>query len=98
MDLTFSAEERAFERQVRDFIAVNLTAEMKRATALTPSVFSDPDIGMAWQRAAQARLGGAGLAGGIWRTALDPGAALDLRGRKCARRSAQRQRDRREDG
>ena len=24
---------------------------MKRATALTPSVFSDPDIGMAWQRA-----------------------------------------------
>jgi alkylation response protein AidB-like acyl-CoA dehydrogenase len=51
MDLTFSAEERAFERQVRDFIAANLTAEMKRATALTPSVFSDPDIGMAWQRA-----------------------------------------------
>jgi len=24
---------------------------VKRATALTPSVFSDPDIGMAWQRA-----------------------------------------------
>jgi acyl-CoA dehydrogenase len=28
MDLTFSAEERAFERQVRDFIAANLTPEM----------------------------------------------------------------------
>ena len=51
MDLTFSAEERAFEKEVREFIAANLTPEMKRATALTPSVFSDPDIGMAWQRA-----------------------------------------------
>src|SRR5499426_869065 len=51
MDLTFSAEERAFEQEVRDFIAESLTPEMKRATALTPSVFSDPDIGMAWQRA-----------------------------------------------
>jgi len=51
MDLTFNAEERAFEKEVRDFIAANLTPEMKRATALTPSVFSDPDIGMAWQRA-----------------------------------------------
>src|SRR5262245_43929325 len=51
VDLSFSAEERAFEKEVRDFIATNLTPEMKRATALTPSVFSDPDIGMAWQRA-----------------------------------------------
>ena len=51
MDLAFNAEERAFEKEVRDFIAANLTPEMKRATALTPSVFSDPDIGMAWQRA-----------------------------------------------
>jgi alkylation response protein AidB-like acyl-CoA dehydrogenase len=51
MDLTFSAEERAFEQEVRDFIAQNLTPEMRRATALTPSVFSDPEIGMAWQRA-----------------------------------------------
>jgi acyl-CoA dehydrogenase len=51
MDISFSAEERAFEQDVRDFIAENLTPEMKRATRLTPSVFSDPDIGMAWQRA-----------------------------------------------
>ena len=40
MDLTFSTEERAFEQEVRDFIAQTLTPEMKRATALTPSVFS----------------------------------------------------------
>ena len=51
MDLTFSTEERAFEQEVRDFIAQNLSPEIKRATALTPSVFSDPEIGMAWQRA-----------------------------------------------
>ena len=51
MDLSFNAEERAFQDEVRGFIANNLTEEMKRATALTPSVFSDPDIGMAWQRA-----------------------------------------------
>src|SRR5947208_15596658 len=51
MDLSFNAEECAFQDEVRGFIAANLTAEMKRATALTPSVFSDPDIGMAWQRA-----------------------------------------------
>src|SRR6478736_732905 len=50
MDLSFNAEERAFQDEVRGFIARNLTEEMKRATALTPSVFSDPDIGMAWQR------------------------------------------------
>ena len=50
MDLTFSAEERAFEQEVRDFIAANLPAEMKHAQSLTPSVFSDPDIGIAWQK------------------------------------------------
>src|ERR1700759_5004687 len=51
MDLSFNAEELAFEQEVRDFIAANLSLDMKRATALTPSVFSDPDIGMAWQGA-----------------------------------------------
>lgn len=56
MDLSFNAEERSWRRG-GDFIAANLTPEMKRATALTPSVFSDPDIGMAWQRAATGRAG-----------------------------------------
>jgi acyl-CoA dehydrogenase len=50
MDLSFNAEERAFEQEVRDFIAANLPAEMKHAQSLTPSVFSDPDIGIAWQK------------------------------------------------
>src|SRR5215212_6304969 len=55
MDLTFSAEERGFEKEVREFIAENLTPEMKRAQALTPSVFSDPDIGIAWQKSLHKR-------------------------------------------
>src|SRR2546421_495934 len=50
MDISFSAEERGFEKEVREFIDENLTPEMKRAQALTPSVFSDPDIGIAWQK------------------------------------------------
>lgn len=31
MDLSFNAEERAFQDEVRGFIAKNLTEEMKRA-------------------------------------------------------------------
>src|SRR5256885_8086403 len=50
MDIAFSAEERGFEKEVRQFIAENLTPEMKRAQALTASVCSDPDIGIAWQK------------------------------------------------
>ena len=30
MDLTFSTEERAFEKEVRDFMSASLTPEMKR--------------------------------------------------------------------
>src|SRR5436190_9263339 len=51
MDLTFNAEERAFEAEVRTFIAQHLTPEMKRAQALTPSVFSEPDVVVSWQKA-----------------------------------------------
>src|SRR3978361_451458 len=93
MDLSFNTEERAFEQEVRDFIAQNLTPEMKRATALTPSVFSDPDIGMAWQRALHKN--GWGAPGG---SCVHAGAALDFRGRMRPRRRSQRQCDGRQDG
>ncbi|MDB5484733.1 MAG: acyl-CoA dehydrogenase [Tardiphaga sp.] len=55
MDLTFSAEERAFERDVREFIAAHLPTETKRAQSLTPSVFSDPEVIVAWQKALNAK-------------------------------------------
>lgn len=51
MDLSLNANEEAFAAEVRDFISANLTPAMKRAWALTPSASSDPEIGMAWQRA-----------------------------------------------
>lgn len=53
LDLT--AEEKAFEAEVRDFIATHLTPEMRRAQALTPSVFSDPQVVAPWQKALNAR-------------------------------------------
>jgi acyl-CoA dehydrogenase len=55
MDLTFSPEDQAFAQEVRAFIAANLPAEIKRAQALTPSVFSDPPIVTAWQKAMHAK-------------------------------------------
>ena len=72
MDLTFSAEERAFEQEVREFIAANLTPEMKRAhRADAVGVFrSRYRHGLA-ARAAQQGLGRAGLAGRTWRAGLD---------------------------
>lgn len=53
LDLT--AEETAFEAEVRAFIAANLTPEMRRAQALTPSVFSDPQVVAPWQKALNAK-------------------------------------------
>jgi acyl-CoA dehydrogenase len=55
MDLTFNADEQAFAREVRSFIAANLPAEVKRAQSLTPSVFSDPGVITAWQKALHAK-------------------------------------------
>jgi acyl-CoA dehydrogenase len=55
VDLTFSPEDQAFAQEVRAFIAANLPAEIKRAQALTPSVFSDPPIVTAWQKAVHAK-------------------------------------------
>lgn len=55
MNLTFDDTERAFEQEVRSFIAQNMPAEMKRAQSMTPSVFSDPDVAQGWHRALHAR-------------------------------------------
>jgi hypothetical protein len=72
--------------------------EMKRAQALTPSVFSDPEIGIAWQKSLHEK--GWGAPGWHWNVAdrLDGGAALDFRGRVRPRRHACGQRDGRQDG
>ena len=50
MNLDFTPEELAFQQEVRAFFAEKLTPDLRRANALTPSVFSDPDIFRRWQR------------------------------------------------
>ena len=59
MDLTFSAEERDFEKKSATSSPKTSPPEIKRAQALTPSVFSDPDIGIAWQKSLHRRGWGA---------------------------------------
>lgn len=59
MDMTFGDAELAFQQEVRDFIAANLTPDMKRAESLNASVFSEPETGVPWQRALNAKGWGA---------------------------------------
>ncbi|MGY4304514.1 acyl-CoA dehydrogenase [Bradyrhizobium sp. USDA 4369] len=59
MDLNLDADELSFAEEVRDFLAANLTPDMKRAWAMTASASSEPEIGMAWQRALHRRGWGA---------------------------------------
>jgi acyl-CoA dehydrogenase len=49
MDLSFSEEELAFQADVRAFLADNLPAHVREATARTPTVFVEKDIALEWQ-------------------------------------------------
>jgi len=49
MHLEFSDEEKAFRAQVRAFLDEKLPERLRRATSLTPSVFTDPEIYLEWQ-------------------------------------------------
>jgi len=49
MDLDFTPEERAFEHEVRDFLAANLPQHIIEATANNGSVFVEKDIALEWQ-------------------------------------------------
>ncbi|MGA0599661.1 acyl-CoA dehydrogenase family protein [Caulobacter sp. KR2-114] len=50
MNLDLSDDERAFQAQVRAFLAEALTPELKAAAALTTSVFTDRDVSIPWQK------------------------------------------------
>jgi acyl-CoA dehydrogenase len=50
MKLSFGPEELAFRDEVRAFLRDKLSPEMSRATHLTTSVFSEPEIGRVWNR------------------------------------------------
>lgn len=49
MDMNFTAEELQFAREVREFIADNLTADIVEATARNGSVFVEKDLALRWQ-------------------------------------------------
>jgi len=49
MDLKFSAEELQFQREVRQFLAENLTQEIIETTANNASVFVEKDLSLKWQ-------------------------------------------------
>lgn len=49
MDMRFSAEDLAFENEVRAFLDDRLNARLREGAANTPSVFVEPDITREWQ-------------------------------------------------
>ena len=55
MSLSFTPDELRFRDEVRAFIAARLSPELRRASSLNVSFFSDPDIVTPWQRALHER-------------------------------------------
>jgi acyl-CoA dehydrogenase len=55
MNLDLTPADLAFREELRAFIAANLTEEMRRGQALTPTVFPEPEISLPWQRALHAK-------------------------------------------
>ncbi|MFI4975529.1 MAG: acyl-CoA dehydrogenase family protein [Caulobacterales bacterium] len=55
MDLSLTAPERAFQDEVRAFLAQALTPELRVAGRLATSVFMDPKYSLPWQRLLHAR-------------------------------------------
>jgi alkylation response protein AidB-like acyl-CoA dehydrogenase len=49
MDMNFSADDLAFQGEVRAFLSEKLNARLKEGAANTPSVFTEPDITREWQ-------------------------------------------------
>lgn len=50
MDLRTHPEDHVFREEVRDFLAENLTADLRRAGRLMTSVFADFEAAMCWQK------------------------------------------------
>lgn len=50
MDLNLSADQQAFQAQVRIFLEEHLSEALRQGARATPAVFAEPDIGQDWQR------------------------------------------------
>lgn len=48
MDIDLAPDDAVFRDEVREFLRFNLPDRLKVGTALTPSVFVEPDIGLEW--------------------------------------------------
>lgn len=59
MDLSLTSDEIGFRDEVRAFLAAHVTPEKRRAQALTPGVYPEPDLSMPWQKLLHARGWGA---------------------------------------
>lgn len=55
MDIALSSEQAGFRDVVRGFLAEHLSDDLRRAAALTPGVFVEPDIGRRWQAILEAK-------------------------------------------
>ena len=55
MDLTLSPDHIAFRDEVRTFLDIALTPEMRQGATLTSGVFAEPDVYLAWQAALEAK-------------------------------------------
>ncbi|MEI6418728.1 MAG: acyl-CoA dehydrogenase family protein [Sphingomonadales bacterium] len=55
MHMTLSADDLAFQADVRDFLATHLGEHLREGARNTPSVFVEPDIGLEWQRILHAK-------------------------------------------
>ena len=49
MDLEWTAEDLSFRDEVRDFLAAELSADMRAARRRMTSVYSPPELALAWQ-------------------------------------------------
>ena len=49
MNLDFSAEDKAFQEEVRDFLRGNLTEKLAEAGKRATSVFTEPEFSLEWQ-------------------------------------------------
>ena len=50
MDMAWSAADLRFREEVREFVASELTTDLRKAGRSMTSVDADYDIGMKWQR------------------------------------------------
>ncbi|HXC57236.1 MAG TPA: acyl-CoA dehydrogenase family protein [Rhizomicrobium sp.] len=50
MDLSWSAADLRFRDEVREFLAAELTPQLRKAGRSLTSVYADYEVGMAWQR------------------------------------------------